>query len=560
MLENLRILLVEDDAADRALIAALLRQGLSSARIQEVNGALEFAEMLDGHRWSVTIAGDCLSWANGAELLRTVKQHHPECRTILFGRAPPEGLGTFGPGTGLDAYLRKDSTGFLELPALIREAVSTSTQATAERTYPLLRGGIEAAPIGYFWVLSDGTLLETNPAFGALVGETDPEALIGRSLLGWVNGTASRTRIERSLLRGTREDLTDVPLRVAGSIERRCNLSFWPVADDLGRPCLEGMLWDPGQPPTQPVDVTIDTSVPTSPDETFPSPQIDDDASPTPSSGLLSAGTADDESLNDRKAEPGSGRVVPLYDGVPAKQASAQQPEASSVPSSGGNPDLALELNVRPESLERVPIKNAVLGAMEKLRPLISATHAQFRSGPLPTVLANRSEMERLFRELFENSLEARAQTPPQITIQAEKRVDGWLLSVKDNGIGFSEEDQRALFQPGGDNVSQHPGKGLGICQRIAKRYRGDIWLTSESGKGTTFFVMLKATVVPEGAASLSIQLNGEAMGEVAVTNKSSKREIAQAALALPELKHRIGKLSIKYVQFVDSGVVNIVA
>ena len=71
---------------------------------------------------------------------------------------------------------------------------------------------------------------------------------------------------------------------------------------------------------------------------------------------------------------------------------------------------------------------------------------------------------------------------------------------------------------------------------------------------------MLKATVVPESAASLSIQLNGEAMGEVAVTNKSSKREIAQAALALPELKHRIGKLSIKYVQFVDRGVVNIVA
>ena len=229
MLETLRILLVEDDAADRALIAALLRQGLSSARIQEVNGALEFAEMLDGHRWSVTIAGGCLSWANGAELLRTVKQHHPECRTILFGRAPPEGLGTFGPGTGLDAYLRKDSTGFLELPALIREAVSTSTQATAERTYPLLRGGIEAAPIGYFWVLSDGTLLETNPAFGALVGETDPEALIGQSLLGWVNGTTSRTRIERSLLRGTREDLTDVPLRVAGSIERRCNRRSRPA-------------------------------------------------------------------------------------------------------------------------------------------------------------------------------------------------------------------------------------------------------------------------------------------------------------------------------------------
>ena len=131
---------------------------------------------------------------------------------------------------------------------------------------------------------------------------------------------------------------------------------------------------------------------------------------------------------------------------------------------------------------------------------------------------------------------------------------------MSDNGIGLSTEAQQALFGRAKGDVAEQHGSGFGICQRIAARYGGNIWLTSQRGEGTTIFIELNSSLTASDTTPLSIQLNGEAMGEVEVTNQSSKREIAQAALSLPRLQQRIGAQAIKYVQFVDRGVVNIVA
>jgi len=222
--------------------------------------------------------------------------------------------------------------------------------------------------------------------------------------------------------------------------------------------------------------------------------------------------------------------------------------------------DDSLELNLDPQALESVPLKEAVLAAMERLRPLITETDARVRAAHLPTLEANRSEMVRLFRELIDNALKARASGKPQISVRAEDHVDGWLISVRDNGTGIPEARRKALFGSDGADLGARPGSGLAICQRIAKRYGGDVWLTSEPGRGTTAFVALKARAAASDHVSLSVRFNGETMGEISVSNASSKREIARAALGLPLLRRHIGDQTIKSVQFVDQGVVNIVA
>ncbi|MBU1041895.1 MAG: PAS domain S-box protein [Proteobacteria bacterium] len=71
------------------------------------------------------------------------------------------------------------------------------------------------------------------------------------------------------------------------------------------------------------------------------------------------------------------------------------------------------------------------------------------------------------------------------------------LLCVKDTGIGIPEEVQHLVFenftQADSSTSRKYGGTGLGlaICRQLARFMGGDIWLTSEPGEGSSFFVTL---------------------------------------------------------------------
>jgi PAS domain S-box-containing protein len=76
-------------------------------------------------------------------------------------------------------------------------------------------------------------------------------------------------------------------------------------------------------------------------------------------------------------------------------------------------------------------------------------------------------------------------------------------FSVKDTGIGISENKREAIFelfrQEDGSNTRQYEGSGLGLS--IAKAYvemlGGNIWVESEEGKGSVFYFTLPLNITP---------------------------------------------------------------
>jgi len=89
----------------------------------------------------------------------------------------------------------------------------------------------------------------------------------------------------------------------------------------------------------------------------------------------------------------------------------------------------------------------------------------------------------------------------------AEPAVRGpWVAwEVEDSGIGIAPEDQRAIFdefrQVDGSATRRFGGAGLGLAlsQGLAHRLGGEIRVESAPGEGSTFPLLLPASVVRAG-------------------------------------------------------------
>ncbi|MFX1277966.1 MAG: PAS domain S-box protein [Promethearchaeota archaeon] len=109
-------------------------------------------------------------------------------------------------------------------------------------------------------------------------------------------------------------------------------------------------------------------------------------------------------------------------------------------------------------------------------------------------------DKERIYEVISNLLLNAVKYTPPggEISIRVQQDQNSYIISVKDNGIGFTEEEMENVFKQfgkierygqGWDVAIEGTGLGLYITKKLVELHDGKIWLESEGrNKGSTFY------------------------------------------------------------------------
>lgn len=146
---------------------------------------------------------------------------------------------------------------------------------------------------------------------------------------------------------------------------------------------------------------------------------------------------------------------------------------------------------------EAVDLSVVLRDVCAELSDTIQAVGAAVDVGPMPSVQADANLVKGLFENLLDNALKFRGEEPPQIRAWSERKGTNWLCAVRDNGMGISDEDIEdifLMFHRGGQEPAQPGiGIGLGLCQKIVQYHGGMIWVDSEPGRGSTFYLTFPA-------------------------------------------------------------------
>lgn len=154
-----------------------------------------------------------------------------------------------------------------------------------------------------------------------------------------------------------------------------------------------------------------------------------------------------------------------------------------------GSLNLFIEDNVNLESL-----LNSTLSTGRSLLTDKSVKLEKHIDENLPLIRADRQRILQILLNIMSNACKFTQQG--EIVLSATRKKDEIVISIKDTGPGIAPEDEAVVFQAfkqTSTGLRQAGGTGLGmpIAKNLTEAHGGRMWLESQLGKGTTFYVAL---------------------------------------------------------------------
>ncbi|AFZ67741.1 sensor histidine kinase [Deinococcus peraridilitoris] len=156
-----------------------------------------------------------------------------------------------------------------------------------------------------------------------------------------------------------------------------------------------------------------------------------------------------------------------------------------------------------------VPLSQIVTEVRTDLAPLLRQRSVIWKVLQLPTVRGNAQLLRQAFAALLSNALKyTRTRQEALIEVGARREDDGWLVWVRDNGVGLKAGPPSdlfhvfssgpictpvtsALFPPEQSPEGHTGGLGLANVRRIVARHGGRVWAEGAPDKGATFYFSL---------------------------------------------------------------------
>ena len=149
------------------------------------------------------------------------------------------------------------------------------------------------------------------------------------------------------------------------------------------------------------------------------------------------------------------------------------------------------------ESLEKLDLNEELAEVLSLLHSSISKKNVDLDIQELPEVYYSKTAIRQLFHNLIGNAIKySNNNGNPKIEIKWTENKKEFQFEIKDDGIGIDRKHHEKIFQifQRLHSKSEYSGTGLGlaICKKLVERYRGNIWVKSQLGKGSSFFFTLQ--------------------------------------------------------------------
>jgi len=150
--------------------------------------------------------------------------------------------------------------------------------------------------------------------------------------------------------------------------------------------------------------------------------------------------------------------------------------------------------------LEMIPVTALVERVVSSLQVQATQKRMQLTLDVDPKIAAvieaDQALLQQGLHNLVENAIKY-TERGGQVRVHVSTENDNLIFEVRDTGIGISPLDQPRLFEKfyrgarQGMKKQQGSGLGLAIVKSIAERHGGKVWVESQLGKGSTFYLSL---------------------------------------------------------------------
>lgn len=154
--------------------------------------------------------------------------------------------------------------------------------------------------------------------------------------------------------------------------------------------------------------------------------------------------------------------------------------------------DLLDAVRSKPPRPEIVDIAELINKTLHKCNIPPSVTVSLDIPDTLSALRADPMHLHQVLWNLIANSLEAMPQGGTlAIGVEKDQKAHALRISVKDSGIGITQEQQTKLFQPLFSTKARHIGLGLVVVKNLAQINGGSVAMESDPGTGSMFTVTL---------------------------------------------------------------------